>query len=249
MDFQNRSPLPLLLAFAALIFCASCKKNASPLTATDLDDFQYPANKVWAHKANDTVKAHNWKERYPGLEVDVVYSSYQNELFVGHEMWDTILGLTLNTWFHAIKNPEEVCYWLDIKNLDTNNAGIIASKISEIGARYNTRGHICVENCHADALKIVHDKGLHVLYWVPECHAKSKKAKREWRNRITKAARLCHPIALSCSHEMYPTLNEEFPNVNIHYWNTPIKNFEENKNKTTEMSKIDNIKVILVDYE
>ena len=239
----------ILIYLTVLLLAASCSQPVPVIRTEDMDSFQYPTKKVWAHKCNDTVKAHYWKERYPGLEVDVIYSSYQNELFVGHDLYDTILGLKLSTWFGAIDHPEEICYWLDVKNLDTNNAATISEQIIQLGKRHNTLSHLFIENQDAKALRIVHQKGLHVLYWAQELHGKSKKTKMQWMERIARDVRLCHPIGISCSHEFYPILNEAFPNINIHYWNTPVTDFEANKKKTERMSQVENIKVILVDYE
>ena len=145
-----------LLAAAALLFAACVKEPP-------VSDFQYPESKVWAHGVNDTLVAQAKSPLFDGLEIDVNYSEYQDQLFMGHELYDTIHHLTLDRWFAAHPDPQSDCYWVDMKNLTPANASRIARRLLEVAERYGVKEKMMVEHTDEMALKVLKDSGLHVI--------------------------------------------------------------------------------------
>ena len=78
---------------------------------------QYPNSKIWAHGASSVASGRYAEARFEGIEVDLNYSEHQDLLFMGHELYDTIQGLTFDAWLDSLNHPDSNYYWLDMKNL------------------------------------------------------------------------------------------------------------------------------------
>ncbi len=210
---------------------------------------QYYSSKFWAHKANSIEVAQQRKQLFKGMELDLVYSSYQNELFVGHEFYDTLKGLTFSQWMAALDNPASNHFWLDVKNLDTTNAEAISNLILNVTQPYHITDQVLVENPSHEALKTVKAKGLPVLLWVDNLYWWDNKDTAYWRQLTEQHIQELHPNGLSCEYVLHPLLTESFPNENIYYWHTPCDKTPENMAFDKKLAKEKNIKVILVDYD
>ncbi len=210
---------------------------------------QYYSSKFWAHKANSIEVAQQRKQLFKGMELDLVYSSYQNELFVGHEFYDTLKGLTFSQWMAALDNPTTNHFWLDVKNLDTTNAEAISNLILNVTQPYHITDQVLVENPSHEALKTVKAKGLPVLLWVDNLYWWDNKDTAYWRQLTEQHIQELHPNGLSCEYVLHPLLTESFPDENIYYWHTPCDKTPENVAFDKKLAKEKNIKVILVDYD
>lgn len=212
--------------------------------------FNYPDSKIWAHKANDTTIAQAKEKLFVGLEVDLIYSTYQNTLFVGHDEWDTIRNFTFETWLTALESPQDVCFWLDIKNLSTENAETVARQVSDFASEYGIKEKIFIEHTNYQALKIVKKADLAVLFWVDNIYYWwNNRDTAAWTKKVKKEVNDLNPNAISCEQNIHPLLAETFPEMNIHYWNTPIGDYEKNIQRTKELCDYPNVKVVLVDYD
>ena len=213
-----------------------------------MNDIDY-AQKIWAHKANDTLTAQTKQKLFPGMELDLVYSAYQDELFVGHEFYDTLQKLTFKQWMRALADPGTTRFWLDVKNLDTTNAEQISNLILAVTNTYGITSNVLVENPSHEALKIVKQKGLPVLLWVDNLYWWDNKDTALWLKITQEHIDQLHPDGLSCEYVLHPLLTNSFPNENIHYWHTPCEKTPENVAYDKKLAKEKNVKVILVDYD
>lgn len=238
----------LLMIMAVLFICCEKKEPATNESSTK-KTFKYPASKLWAHRANDTAIAQTKKQVFDGLEVDVMYSAEDNELYIGHDEWDGMYKLTLEEWFAALPEPQKTCYWIDMKNLDTDNAEIIGSKILGITEKFKITDNVMVENTDCAALKIVKEKGLHVILWVYNMYWNDNHIDTAtWQKNTKEQIDILEPDALSCEYRMYPLLPESFPEQNIHFWHTPAELNDANAELTRTLCRNKSVKVVLVDY-
>lgn len=241
----------ILLIMVALFTC--CEKEDPVITnkpSNSKSTFNYPQSKLWAHRANDTVVAQTKKQFFDGLEVDVMYSAEDNELYIGHDEWDGMYKLTLEEWFAALPEPEKTCYWIDMKNLDNNNAEIISNKIIDITERFHIKDKVMVEHTNWTALKTVKDKGLYVILWVYNMYWNDGHIDTTtWKNNIKQQIEFLKPDALSCEYRMFPLLPESFPEQNIHFWHTPAELNDANAELTRRLCRNESVKVVLVDYD
>lgn len=228
-----------------LIILSGCRKT----TEHGTDKPSNYADKFWAHKVNDTLTAQKKQHKFAGMEVDLVYSTFQNELFVGHELYDTIKRISFKQWIAALDNPKEARLWLDVKNLSPDNADAIGNLISTVTDLYGNKDNILVEHTSHHALEIIKQKGLPVLLWVDNLYWWDSKDTVTWLKITQKKIRKLKPDGLSCEYRLYPLLNNSFPEENIYYWHTPCEKTPENVALDKQMAKEQNIKVILVDYD
>ena len=233
--------LSRLLAVPLILLAAGCNKELPA------PQFDYPESKVWVHGANDTLVAQQKSEIFDGLELDVNYSEYQKKLFIGHELYDTIHGVTLEQWFAALPHPQNNYYWVDMKNLTAQTAPDIAHQIKALTEQYGITGQLLVENTDEKALKTVKDSGLHVILWVENTYLTGR-CDKNWRKSTTKQIEYLYPDALSCEYRMHPMLTVSFPNQNIHYWDTPRDYNDTNVAHTQMLLREPAVKVVLVDY-
>lgn len=234
----NKILIPLLI-----LLCVSCTYRQEFPTS----DFCYPESRVWAHSTTDTNIAKQKEPLFDGLELDVNYSEYQDKIFMGHELIDTLNCITLDQWFAALKDPKSKYFWVDMKNLDKHNAQRIADIILEQAEKYDIKDQLMVEHTDHRALKQLKDRGLHVILWVENSYWTGLRD-RAWVRITSRHIHYLHPDALSCEYVMFPLLNHSFPNQNIHYWDTPREYNDTNVAHTRMLLQDPAVKVVLVDY-
>lgn len=232
--------------FFSLSCLCSCHGQNQPANTEGI--LRLPEKKIWAHRVNDTTTAKVKEQLFSGLEMDIVYSSYQNKLFVCHNEEDTVNNLTLNQWFSALKEPKKNGYWLDIKNLNYYTADAIVMLVREVLEKYDIVDQAFLESSSEKAIKKVKELGLHTSLWVDNFHW-SNIDTVDWVNKVTKQIQVSHPDALSCEYRMFEALTEHFPDQFIFLWHTPAALNEENANLTRRLCKHPSVKIVLVDYD
>lgn len=205
-------------------------------------------SKIWAHRVNDTTIAQQKESKFQGFEIDLYYSEPDNQLYVCHNIEDTILHLTIDQWFSALQAPNKHKYWLDTKNLTYNNADNIASIILNAKDKYNISNNIYIESWDKHGLLRIKQYPIKTLLWVESLNWKDIDT-TIWTESTRKAIDLVKPNAISCEYGMYPLLCDSFPDIDIHFWHTPADATEKNFKLTREICKKRNVKVVLVDYD
>lgn len=234
------------IAIICSIFVA-CKKGES----VDVDtrpEFVYPQNKIWAHQVIDTLVAQQKSAFFDGLEIDLLYCAAKNQLFVGHEITDTARQLTFDLWLSALPAPQKHWFWIDMKNLDLENASAIAHLLLKSANEYNIKSRLMVEHKSSMPLRILKDSGLYVMLWVDNIYY-SHLSVEEWYLSVQQEINNLHPDALSCDYRNYPLLTQSFPTHNIHFWHTPAEYTPENVELTRKIAQEPSVKIVLVDYE
>lgn len=229
----------LIILVISLIFHC-CTNVDSP--------YHYPESKMWAHKVNDTAIAKDKSKKFVGLEVDALYSEYQDKIFVGHNIEDTANNLTLENWFNYVETPSQKHFWLDIKNLDKHNAKNIAKKIVGIMKQHNMSDNVFVESPDIKALKKVKESGLRVILWTENLTWNNIDTS-SWIEHTKKHIDELKPDAISEESGMFELLTECFPEQNIHLWQTSMKTNEVDTAKLKELCRNKSVKVILIDNE
>ena len=207
-----------------------------------------PKNKVWAHRVNDTITAQTKSQRFLGMELDIVYSPSQNQLFVCHNEEDTIKGLTLSQYFSAIKPMKKLCFWLDIKNLNYFTADTISALVKKELDHYGIVDRAFLENYDSWALQKVKNHGLHTSLWVDNFYWTTIDT-ASWVEKINGQIQIANPDGLSCEYRMFGALTEWFPDKNIFLWHTPAELTPENAALTRTFCLHPSVKIVLVDYD
>ena len=97
-----------------------------------LNAIEYPNSKIWYHGANTIEKAVEKSKKFEGIELDVNFDRNSNNLYVCHNIEDTIIGLTLEEWFDALPEPSSNYFWIGFKNLHIDYVHLACEKILSI---------------------------------------------------------------------------------------------------------------------
>lgn len=233
---KNRLTLYILL----LTLLCSCSQN---------DGLKLPKNKVWAHKVNTLDDIRAKEDLFEGMELDIIYSPYQDKLFVCHNEEDTIKNITLDKWFDAFKKPKKHCFWLDIKGLTTDNCDVIVSHITRELKKHHIENRAFIESSKPQTLKRAKELGLHTSLWVPNFWWTDIDT-ISWLDKVQRDCDTCQPDALSCEWRMYDALTTFFPERNIFLWHTGDFGYTpENEEVTRMMCRNKSVKIVLVDYD
>ena len=211
-------------------------------------EFSYPESKIWAHKVNDIETARKKSKVFDGFEVDVIYSTYQDKLFVCHNLEDTINNLVLEEWFNAIEKPASKFFWLDMKYIDVDNAERTSKRINEIMTVHKMKNNVFVESSNTKALHIVKENGLKVIYWTPNPIWDNIDT-ATWLDKTRKNIQDLCPDAISNEARLLGLFSEYFPEQNLHLWNTPNEYSIEDAERTCEICRNKSVRVVLVDYD
>jgi hypothetical protein len=218
-------------------------------------------SKIWAHRVNSIEKLNEVNEIFNGVEFDVVFLEAENRFDVNHPPTKSI-GLSLLKYLTSIKNTSTNQFWVDFKNLTSENMNKSLLKLDSICQITKIkRKQFIIESTNPEHLELFQDLGYQTSFYLPTslCNA----------NRTLKE-NILHDIKLKIS--LYPTsyismdkcnyelINRSFPEQKKLLWLLPYQE-PYSINPLTNLRKIknilykyhfshdNNIKVILFSYE
>ena len=228
-----------------ILSLSSCQDKA------DKGEFSYPKSKVWKHGVYSKYDAAKYEDIFDGLEVDIVYSTEKDGLFIGREEYDANKNESFDEWLAMLKRPEKIKYWIDFKNLSNKNCDKAVASLENLATKYGIKDNIMIESQDMKALQHAKKQGFHVILWVDNIHYWSHRTHDDSISvckSIRKKINRLHPDAISCEFTAYPMLCDSFPEQNIHFWDTPKDFTEENIKHTQMLCREKSVKVVLVDY-
>ena len=209
--------------------------------------FEYPSSKIWAHRVNDPEETNAKTEAFDGIEVDLVYDKQNNNIYVSHEK-EYGDAMTFREYISKLNHPDEVHYWLDVKNLNEDTE-TICDTIIAIAYDYGFDGKFVVESWYASAVKQANKKGVYTSLWVDNIAAQDNPDTTAWFDKYSKRIDVGKPDALSADYRMWQLLVEYFPEMKLHLWQTPAEFTKENVRITKKICRDPHVKVLLVDYD
>lgn len=224
----------LLLAICSF---SSCEKGSG----------FYTKSKIWAHRVNTPEEANKKIALFDGIEVDLVYDSITNHLYVSHDE-DFNNCMTFKEYLQRLNNTK-THYWLDIKNLSYNNAVAIHAELSALSRKYKFKNKYFVESYNSWAIKRAKETGLVTSLWVNNIAIDDEPDTATWHTNVLELIETAHPDAISADYRMWKIIKQYFPDVNIYLWQTPAGYSVENAVITRELCRDKQVKVVLVDYD
>lgn len=239
--------ISILILSAFLSISCHNKESEELNTCTELEQFRYPDSKYWAHRVINVAMGRAKAPLFDGLEVDLFYSEWQDKLLVCHDVEDSIAGITFDMFLDSLTQPVTNCFWLDMKNLTSDNVHRVAHLILTAARRHDIKNKIMVEFWDTTPLSIIKDSGLHIILWVDNPYY-SGRSEEEWLKYTKKQLESLHPDALSGDYHIFPLLPDSFPDHNIHIWDTPRDYNDTNVAHSRLIAAHPSVKVVLVDY-
>ncbi len=179
-------------------------------------------SKVWAHRVNSVEKLHQTEGKFKGLELDIVFVNNRKAFFDIHHPPDSSMGLSLSAYFRSIHDLFEYQYWLDFKNLNSENELLSAATLDSVARVFNIdKSSIIVESTKPWLLKSFKKMGFRTSYYLPSNLRKldslSLKAEIE---QISKNILLSGSSYISADYRDYPILKRHFPDSKKILWFT-----------------------------
>ena len=126
-----------------------------------------------------------------------------------------------------------------------NNINNVLSRLKVITEQSVKKQQLIIESRNIEVLGRLQNDGYFISYWLPSFNLfRSPYEVFKLRSHLIKY----NPNAISLSHHDLDFYSRKFPNYNLHCWTNGLGN-EEDRLKIIELSRKNNVKVILVDFE
>lgn len=206
-------------------------------------------NKIWAHRVNSKEKLNSALLFYNGVELDLEYFENKNVLDVNHPPKKSI-NLNFENYFSEINTDQEPYLWLDLKNLNKENAGLILNRLLEVlGKRNYPLNKVLIETRYPEALPIFTEKGFLTSYYLPSgLYYKSNNEKELAIKKIKEHLSKQPKIGISSNYYDYQIMKDNFPERDKYLW--MINSVKERWfTKSRTVLKDEKVKVVLVRYK
>ncbi len=209
--------------------------------------YENPHDKLWAHRINTIEEMEPAFQNFAGVELDIYYESSEGRFDVRHH--GELSGLSLRDYFKGIKNPNYYYYWIDFKNLQTDNQETSYKLLDEILNQFNIRENVIVEAVNPIALGYYVNREIFTSYWIPTVSNAYSNSNNQEAAAVKYWLKEYPFTVISADYRMYPYIKKYFPSQNIHLWvkSKDVPNGdEEARNISRELAKDPYVKVILV---
>ncbi len=203
--------------------------------------------KIGAHRVNTLNKLESSLANFDAIELDLVYVPETNILDVHHPPSPST-GLSFETYFNYLTN-KDTFIWLDIKNLDTNNAGLILKLLNKIVAQKSyPKDKILIETRFPEKLALFAAQGYKTSYYLQQNLYKLKgEAFISEIKKIETTLASQPKLGISTEHFDYEILKEYFPKTTKYFWcirHSKIGDY----NVVRTMLKDESVALVLVNY-
>lgn len=174
-------------------------------------------DKIWAHRNNSINKANTSEKYFKGIELDLVFNQKEDFLDVNHPPTKSI---HLDFANYVSKLDRQPYLWLDIKNLNNNNAKLIYDKLIDIINLNNyPKTKILIETRFPEALSSFTSSGFKTSYYLPFGLSKMNDSiLNNTLNHIRKVLNEQSEIGISADYEDYEIIRKNFPNKIKYTW-------------------------------
>lgn len=211
--------------------------------------------KIWIHRVNSIEKLGEIEPYFYGVELDVVFLDSLNQFDVNHPPEPSI-NLTLKEYLTTAKENKTLHFWLDFKNLDTQNQKDAIYRLTSICDELQlTKGNFIVESGNVLLLKEFLKAGFQVSYYLhwPGLYTLEKNQLLVELNAIKTNLNLFKDqVYLSSDYRDFEILKENFPQHDILLWlddSYGVQNKFKNRLHLYKMLSDNQVKILLMKYK
>jgi len=174
-------------------------------------------DKVGVHRVNTLDKLERSLAYFDAIELDLVYIPETNILDVHHPP-NPSTGLTLEKYIYFLNTKPFI--WLDIKNLDEQNATLILQKLNNILDQKNyPKDKVLVETRFPEKLELFAKAGYKTSYYLKQNLHKLNPTDLSSEIEHIKTLLETQPeVGISTEHVDYEILKEYFPTKTKYLW-------------------------------
>ena len=206
-------------------------------------------DKIWAHRVNSLDKLNYSLPFFKGVELDLVYNEKTTRFDVRHPPAGSF-GLTFERYLSEIPEGNYPGLWLDIKNLNKNNAPLVLEKINFIlNKKKYPRKAILIETQHPEALPLFSKAGFNTSYYIKSwLYQSSKKRLEKELDTISEIINAQPRLGISTHYKNYGIIDIAFRKKKKYIWilnHSVVKDFS----LLRKILKDTTVKVVLTGYK
>lgn len=209
-------------------------------------DFNFKKKK-WIHRVNSIQRAKIMADKYEGMEMDVRFDTL-NAVFDVVHLPEPSIGLSLDKLFENIEEIKSHAFWLDFKNLTSENKVKACFHLITLVNKYGLHNRVIVESQNAEDLDVFANAGFYTSYYAPVFDLKSVSQAdiKKYKNEMDEMLMKTKVHAISSSSSQLPFLEKYFPQYDKLAWHLDERKDLSYYIATAWLCKKEKLKVLLV---
>ena len=175
------------------------------------------SNKVWGHRTNSIEKLEN--SDFDGVELDVVFYSEKNIFDVNHPP-EKSNNINLERYLKSGKGNGITNYWIDFKNLSSDNKFKALNRLNAIINKHNINPqNIIIESTHPQWIKSFTENGYKTAYYLPQnLNTLNSIEISNMIIHIKEELDISNTTYISSSYNDYKIITQYFPDQKKIFW-------------------------------
>ena len=205
-------------------------------------------DKIWADRVNSIEKLESAIHFFEGVELDLVYLEDKTVLDVNHPPALSI-GLDFESYFSVLEQDKQPFMWLDIKNLNVDNAQRILNRLIFILEKKKyPLNKILIETTQPKALLKFNLAGFKTSYYLPYGLSSMPEDELGKTIRLIKDELKEQPtMGISSDYHDYDVMAKYFPSKTKYLW-ALLPTFHTNFKSVKKPLNDDTVQVLLIKY-
>lgn len=203
--------------------------------------------KLWLHRVNNIDKLKALESIYKGLEIDIIFDDHHEYFYVSHDPISEPL-LSLNDLFENVDDINSHYFWLDVKNLNSENYHQAFEHLKDLSLKYELMpSNIIIESENPHLLSVFTNFGFITSYYMPTFNPYEIDENDiiKYAKEIDISLQKSNVNFISTHYLSYHFIKKYFPDSQILMWDTRndwINKFYIEK----KLIKDEKVKVILI---
>ena len=238
-DWKEKTLFPISMPDVATTAVTNHAKNS---------DF---SEKIWLHRVNSIERARIMAEKYKGFEIDFIWEADSSHFYVAHDPEPEIY-LPLYQMFDSIKDIHSHYLWLDLKNLEEENAEETLDNLIQLTDKHRlSRKRIIVESMNAFLLTDFTEAGFNTSFYLPiwdfNPYVVSKEEMMDYAKNIDAMLQKSNVNYISSDYLSYRFIKKYFPDSQMLLWHLKDNRYTPFLRKL--LTRDNQVKVVLIHEE
>jgi len=100
-------------------------------------------DRLWPHRVNSLRRLKYLYPAFSGFECDIRFDASTGGFRIGHDPADVMGTLTFSDYLRS--DPGHKLFWLDVKNLGSDNIGAFCDRLQQLDRQYDIRRRLVIE--------------------------------------------------------------------------------------------------------
>ena len=186
------------------------------------DTYGYPTKKIYTHRCDSVEKVKEQIGKVIGVELDIIFYPEQGIFDTSHNLQPSIKFPLENIF--VVLSKTDFKFWLDFKNLTSENAVQALNELNRLFAKYNIeKNRAIVESHNYQNLDIFHKDVFYTSYYCPVDNQRyliTDENFEEYKNQLIKAVNSGNISAVSFPANYYYLVKKTGVDVDLLTWHS-----------------------------